>query len=204
MVTLLLFKERRVKEMKKNTWIDKLKEQEACEEAIDWASEQESAQAAWSACERGDWMLWAWGENCGKIGSKSHRFLVLACVECARTSLKYNKDKESKRLAKKSLETTERWARGEKEVTLEDVENVWYAAAGDAGAVAVNAATSIAVNPGASSDAAHYASDAAHYAAGAAARAAGYAAAREKALKKCADIIRKIQPLCPKFKRVTE
>lgn len=37
----------------KNSWIEKLREQRACKEAIDWASQYETAQAAWDNCERG-------------------------------------------------------------------------------------------------------------------------------------------------------
>jgi len=34
----------------------------ACGEAIRWASDFDNAQAAWDACERGDWMLWLLGK----------------------------------------------------------------------------------------------------------------------------------------------
>jgi predicted nucleic acid-binding Zn-ribbon protein len=160
-------------------WIKKLRKQGACLDGLDWASEYPTAQEAWDACENANWMLWAWGRNCGKIGSKSHRQLVLACVECARTSLKYVKDKEVKKLVKKSLDTTERWARGEDGVTLEN--------AGGYAAGAISAG--------------YAAADAAVWTSRADAAAGAGAAAREKALKKCAGLIRKIQPLCPRFKR---
>ncbi len=191
-------------------WIEKLKKSDACREGVAWASEQESAQAAWDACERGDWMLWAWGRNCGKQGSKIHRRLVLCAVECARTSLKYIEDKEVKKLVKKSLKATERWARGEEGVTLEDVRNAaWHTAACAAWAWAATDAAAY----WSAADAAHYAACAASDASDTdAARAAHYAAAAahyaaattiEKKLKKCAGIIRKLQPECPKFRRVT-
>ncbi len=190
----------------KNNWYEKLKTQQACSAGLAWASNYINSQAAWNACNRGDWMLWAWSRNYGKIGSKSHRRLVLCCVEIAKTSVKYIKDKEFKRLVKKSLDTTERWARGgEKSVTLEDVKNaaaaVWSAASYAAGAAGAAAAAAGAAD----------AADA-RYAAGAsavAARSARAAAAgddsnvvKEKALKKFADMIRTIQSECPKFKRM--
>ncbi len=187
----------------KNNWIEKLRKQDACEEAIDWASEQATPQAAWSACERGDWMLWAWSRNYGKIGSKSHRRLVLCAAECAKTSVKYIENKEVKKLAKKSLETTERWARGEEGVTLEDVKNAGKTVAACYDTYAAYAAKAVVVSY-ATTDAAGYAAwdaaDAALYAADA---AAAYSIAREKTLKECADIIRTLQPDCPKFKKVT-
>ncbi len=202
----------------KNNWIEKLKEQNACRDSLAWTSKQESPQAAWNACERGDWMLWAWGRNCGKVGSKSHRQLVIACVGCSRTSLKYVKDKEIKKLVKKSLDTTERWARGEEGVTLKDVENAtdstWnadWSNAGNAAAYVSAAARSaryaaVAVTYSAAASAAASAvwtSRAAGYATGYATDTDAAAAARTKALKKCADIIRTIQQKCPRFKRVT-
>ncbi len=176
-------------------WIKKLRKQGACDKGIDWASQFESPQEAWSACERGDWMLWAWGRNCGKRGSKSHRQLVLVCVECARSSVKYVKNEEIKKVIQKSLDTTERWARGEKTVSsLNDVKNAANAArsaryadyaasrAADAACAAANAAWS-----------------AAWYAARAACAAADATGTREcfKVYKEFSDMIRKIQPECP-------
>ncbi len=180
----------------KNSWIEKLRKQRACLDGLAWASQYETDQEAWNACKRGNWMLWAWGRNCGNSGSESHRMLVLCAVECAKTSLKYIKDKEAKKVVKKSLKTTERWARGEESVTLEDVKSTadaagtaaynagagWYASAAWA---AASAAWSVASYSSAAVAAAGY--------------AAGYAAAREKTYKECADIIRSIQPLCPEW-----
>ncbi len=163
--------------MKKNTWIEKLRKQDACVEGISWASEQESPQAAWDACERGDWMLWAWGRNCGNSGSESHRKLVLCCVKCEKTGVKYVKDKEVKKLVKKSLKTTERWAKGEKGVTLEDVKknNIYHSSA-------AIAATGVAAGAASGAD-------------------VWYVASETTTLKESSDIIRTIQPNCPKFKK---
>ncbi len=197
------------------TWIEKLKKQEACDESIAWAKEYPTAQAAWDACERGDWMLWAWDRNCGNSGSESHRMLVLCAVECVKTSLKYVKNKDVKKLIKKSLDTTERWAKGEEGVTLDDVKNAANAAAnaaaaagaaaGDDGTNSATDATWCVAYAAVGGDLDYAAAAAANtaYAAGDAVAAADYRAARTKALKKCADIIRKIQQKCPRFKRVT-
>ncbi len=98
----------------KNNWIDKLKEQGACKESLVWASEYESPQAAWDACEEGDWMLSLWANYCGKNGSDSHRKLVLACIECARIDMQF---KNSDNL----LNLIERWAKKESGITLSKV-----------------------------------------------------------------------------------
>ncbi len=178
----------------KNNWIEKLRKQDACWEAIDWASDYKTPQAAWNACEDAEWMLWAWDRNCGKIGSKSHKKMILCCVEIAKNSVKYIKNKEVKMLVKKSLKTTERWASGEKSVTLEDVKNAAYAARyPNAAGYAAYAARSARYAAWAAAGAAD-AWDAAGYAAD----AAGYAADAKK--KKYAKMIRTIQPLCPKFR----
>ncbi len=39
-------------------WHDRLDALCACADAREWAAQYESAQSAWDACERPDWMLW--------------------------------------------------------------------------------------------------------------------------------------------------
>jgi hypothetical protein len=39
-------------------WTDKLVTMGGCEDGIAWARQYESAQAAWDACMRADWMEW--------------------------------------------------------------------------------------------------------------------------------------------------
>ncbi len=194
----------------KTTWIEKLKKTGPCQEGLDWASKYETAQEAWDACERADWMLWAWGENCKEDYSKSHKNMVLACVKISKKSIKYIENKEIEKLVKKSLNTTERWAKGEKGVTLKDIEDgiqnskyydTAYACRNHPAAVFAWRAYSATCS-------ACYAGWSASDVAGDSARSICVALNRgvdvqDKALKEFADIIRKIQPLCPKFKRVT-
>ena len=68
----------------------KLKKLQACEEAVEWASQQKSFPSAWEACERGDWMLW--------LAYKlriDDRKLTMAKYHCAAQVLHLMKDKRS-------------------------------------------------------------------------------------------------------------
>ena len=143
-----------------------LVELNACPEAVDWASTQESPASAWRDCQRGDWMLWLVGRLSGKPGGVKRRRLVLCACECARLALKYVKAGEDRpRLA---IEAAEKWARHEGP-TLDDVR---------AAAAYADAAT-----------AAYAAAAAAAYAAAAAAYAADAdAAARDRVLSLMAQI----------------
>ena len=152
-------------------WTDKLIAMDACPDAVDWARGYDSLDSAWSACERGDWMLWL-AERFGA----DNKTLVLAACDCARLALPYTSDPRV--LA--CIETTERWARGE--ATLEELS-------------AARAAASAAA--WAASDAARAAERAAAWATSDAARAAAWAAAPSK----CADVARKHFPAPPEKKR---
>lgn len=39
-------------------WTDDLVRLQACDDAVEWARGYDTMDAAWAACERGDWMLW--------------------------------------------------------------------------------------------------------------------------------------------------
>ena len=96
------------------TWQTALALLKPCADAVALYSTYPTLQAAWDACERGDWMLWYLG-RCGV----DRRRLVLAACACARLSLGYVPAGEDRpRLA---IETAERWARGEERVTLDSV-----------------------------------------------------------------------------------
>jgi hypothetical protein len=41
-----------------NHWTTRLIKANACEEAVEWAKKYSTAQEAWQACDRGDWMIW--------------------------------------------------------------------------------------------------------------------------------------------------
>ena len=151
---------------------DQLIQLGACSHAVQWADQYPSLQAAWDACEHGDWMLWLMGRTCGGIGSASRRTLVLAACACARLALPHvPAGKERPLLA---IETAERWARRERGVTLDMVLAAARAAAAVADAAADAAA---AVADVADADAA--------------------AAARTEALRTCADVVRSISPQAP-------
>lgn len=77
-------------------YLNQLRQLNACQEAIDWASTQETPQAAWAACKRGDWMLWLCGKYAGEPWSKRRKRLVLAACECSRLALKYKIEKDDR------------------------------------------------------------------------------------------------------------
>jgi len=165
-----------------------LKKLRACKEAIEFANQFPSLQKAWDACERGDWMLWLLGKQSGPPESKSRKKLVLTDCKCARLSLKYVPKDEKRPL--KAIQTAEKYARGVKGISLEDVRNA-AATAYTADTADVAAYAAYAAYAAAAATAAYAASDAAAYADYAA--AAAYAAI-EKTLKMCADIVRKDYP----------
>ena len=60
--------------------VRKLTEMGACEQAIDFATEFPSLEAAWLACERGDWMLWYVSKLEGPSTSESFKKCDIACA----------------------------------------------------------------------------------------------------------------------------
>ena len=148
----------------------------ACPEAIAWADGYGSAEAAWAACERGDWMLWIAGRLAGEPGSDSRRPLVLAACECARLALSiYEGRRPGDARPRTAIETAERWARGgDGAPTVDEVRTAAYAA------------YAYAAYAAAAADAA--AADAAAYAYADAADADG----RKVALAQMADLVRGI------------
>ncbi len=149
---------------------DALVKLNACGSGVQWAAKFPDAQAAWDACERGDWMLWLLGKMSGPPGSDSRKAVVLAACECARLALpqyeiRYPDDKRP-RIA---IETAESHAAGG--ATLAEVKK----------------------------DAAYAAAAYAAYAAAAAYAAYAAYAARSKRLSECADIVRKHFPQAPKL-----
>jgi len=196
-------------------WTRELVKLDACQEAVDWSQQFETFEEAWSRCERGDWMLWLMGKRAGEPDSDSRRQLVLAACQCARLALPYVQKGEERPL--KAIETAEKWARREDNITLKDVEAAAHAAyaAHAAARAAANAAYAAVYAVSAADAAANAAANAganAFYAAHAAARAAANAAyaavyavsaaanaanaaARLDVLKQCADILREYFPL---------
>ena len=140
-----------------------------CHESVLWLETQSDLQSAWTACPRGDWMLWLVNRTCGPVNTNSHRKFTLAKAKCARLVLhlferKYPDDKRPRM----ALEAAEAYAGGEMRSA--------YVASADVSAYAADA----------DADAA-YASAYAAY--------ADYA--RFQTLSKCADEIRTVFPMCP-------
>ena len=95
--------------VKERSFIGRLKLLDACPEAVEWAAQYPTLQAAWDACERGDWMLWLLGKSCGSFGSKSHRrFVRVTCLVVRQVSDKWVDPRSENAVA-----TAERYAVGE-------------------------------------------------------------------------------------------
>lgn len=94
-------------------WSDRLP-RVTCGAALEWCATQPSAAAAWRNCERGDWMVWIIGWK-ARIGSRSHKKLVLAVCESVRRVLGRARGSEPTAL----IESCEAWAAGN--VTLAEV-----------------------------------------------------------------------------------
>ena len=163
----------------------------ACGEAVRWASKQKSRATAWRDCERGDWMLWLIGQtNASNPYSEERKPLVRVACECARLAWKY-----MPQASRDALEVVEAWTRGE--ASAEDCRK----ARADAAVAAAYADAAYADAAAAAAyAAAAYAADAADAAAYAADAAAAYAAADDAAYRKqCADIVRKHFPKAPRL-----
>ena len=105
---------------------DKLKKMGACEVAVEFAAKYSSLQETWDACDRGDWMLWLIGKKAGKPDSKSRKKLVLTACKCARLSLKYVEKNDKRPLI--TIQTVEKWAKGQGDISLADVRAAYAAA----------------------------------------------------------------------------
>jgi hypothetical protein len=186
-------------------WTSQLVALGACPDAIRWARNYPTFDAAWSACERGDWLLWYACRVSGGPESESRRRVVLAACDCAELALPtYERRYPGDNRPRRAIETARRWARGEAGITLSDVHaasDSAYAASDSAYAAAAYAA---AYSAHAASDSAYAASDSTYasaaYAAAYSAHAAAYsaaAAARNEMLRTCADIVRRHYPTPP-------
>ena len=183
--------------------IEKLEKLDACDPAVKFARGFKSLNAAWQACERGDWLLWYAGKMSGDPGSAARKKLVLCACECARLALPFAGKNEA--VAREAIETAESWARGEG-ATLDDVWDAAGAAsrAADA-AISASFAAFAAAEAAVAACRAAVAASCASCAADAASRAAFAAdvagAADAATLKKCADIVRKHYPRLPRKRR---
>ena len=171
-----------------STFIRDLKHLQACSEAVGWASQYDSLDDAWAACERGDWMLWLVG-----YAAKSEcdrKKLTLAACECARHTLPHVLEDEERPL--RAIEMAEAWARGKADGAISDVQAANIANAYAAADAATNAsAATNAANAVASVYVAYTSADT---------NAEAYAAtdaARKRMYKKCANIVRNHYPTPP-------
>ena len=176
------------------TWQTQLTAHDACRETVDWAQSFETFQAAWDACERGDWMLWWIGRTVlGAPMSAERRPLVRIACACARLALPHLPVGEMRPLA--TIELAERWAQGDESVTRDQLYAAYAYAAADyaaaAAAAAAYAAYAAVVSAGPAVAAAAYA------AVVSAGPAVAAAAARAKALAQCADFVRAEYPAPP-------
>src|SRR3972149_1927405 len=122
--------------MTRTYWTDKLVAMNACGNAVEWGRDYPSLAAAWKACKQAEWMLWLAGKLCRTMPQRKK--LTLAACACARTALKYVPKGEKRPLV--AIQTAERWARGERGMTMENVATAWDAAGAAADAAARAAA----------------------------------------------------------------
>ena len=185
-------------------WTDELISLDACPEAVRWAQGYASLAEAWSACSRGDWMLWFAGRLAGQPWSESRKPMVLAACACARLALPYVPLGEER--PRQALEAAEAWATGR--VTEDELRTaVAYAyvayTAADAAAYAAAYAAAAAYADVADAEVAYaatYAAAAAAYADVAAAdvEAGANTTTRRAVLSQCADLVRGFYPTPPK------
>ena len=182
----------------------------ACLEAKKWATGKD-LKTVWETCERGDWLLWLCGRMVGAEGWPTRQEVVLAACDCSETALRYVEPGETR--PAECIRVVRAWAEGK--ATIKQVREARSATAANAADaanaaaeaayaavytaaaayIAAKAATAAAYAAAYAADAADAAAYVAYYAAAtdiaahyAAAEAAD--AARKKALKHCADLVR--------------
>jgi hypothetical protein len=150
----------------------------ACSEALEWAKSYSTLGAAWDACPRSDWMVWA----LRRLGYRDRKVWRLYACRCCREIWRLLADERSRH----AVEVAERYALGQ--ATAEELDaarsGAWEVRYGAAAAAAAAAAYSAA--------AAAYSADAADAADAAdSAAAAAYSDLRD-ARRKQADILREL------------
>ena len=148
-----------------------LKEHDACRQGADFARKYKTLAEAWDACERPDWLLWAYQRS--RVPVFDNRQLRLFACWCARQ----NWDKLTDVRSRRAVEVAESFANGratehELESARKDAANAYaayayayaaaayaaaaaaYAAAANAAAAAANAAAAAATNANANAAAA--------------------------------------------------
>lgn len=153
-----------------NHWTEKVYKFQPCTGGMAWARKFPTAQAAWDACERPEWMCWL----LGKTGSDKRDMTLLAC-QFARLALPHARGDA----AELAICTAEQWAHGDEEVTREDSRDA--SAWADAAAAAADAWDAAAAAAAEARDAVgDHAAD-----------------ARSDTLRRCCTIIRRFYPEVP-------
>jgi len=99
-------------------WSSELEALDACEEAVEFAREYPSLRAAWTACERPDWMLWLLAKSLPDDPTTTARRKFAGCVNAiAKRSLKHA-GKYRKQI-EPTIRAVDRWARNDPRMTLE-------------------------------------------------------------------------------------
>lgn len=96
------------------THIDLLKQHDACESAIKWASQYPDLATAWDNCQRADWMIWLHNKKIIQISDRDLRLFACDCVRHTpigggRTAWDLLTDERSRN----AVEVAERYANGE-------------------------------------------------------------------------------------------
>lgn len=193
-------------------WSDVLVPLRIVREFVKWARTQPSLHAAWSTCERGDWMLSLASRYSGEQGSPTNRILVLASCRCARLVLPLVDPGEERPEA--AIALTEQWAAEVGDITLDDVkeaaeavDDAWNVAGQRAHIYTTYSAIYNAADPDSAGNVIAYVAHAAALAAHAAALAAPapvyntpatqFLSVKSRVLRECADIIRGFYPEPP-------
>ena len=89
-----------------------------------WAGRFETRQAAWDACEWGEWMLWLAARLSGPPGLPGRRKLVLCVADVLRTGSP-RVIGQSRRALLRCCEAAERWARSEPDATVAEIKRAF-------------------------------------------------------------------------------
>ena len=107
----------------------------ACTDAKEWVltlNDDVSNEAAWTACERGDWMVWLIGAL-HRRDAITRQVLTLATVACTRTALPRLAGRPAESAVSALLDATERWCRGEADMpVVKDARDAVYRARDEA------------------------------------------------------------------------
>lgn len=186
-------------------WLKRLQRMGSCREALEWCQGYDSPQAAWAACDRGDWMLWYAGMMSGPPSSDSRRKLVGAVADCLHVAVPYAGS--SRKLVTTVSYLCQEYSLRASDISLSDLHD----ATEDATETATNVSLTYAAYAAHAALRTAYddAAEHARYTAYAASQAAyehailtedtawAYATAQRRVLEQCADIMHRHYPTPP-------